>query len=89
MPDANWGSALVAESKRRLFDESVRRIRKCLDQLTDDEIWYRPNTETVSIGNLVLHLLTPWGICKAAYLPPEPKSNSLNRSVERRLQTVS
>jgi len=56
MADNDWGEALIAESKRRIFDESVPRIRKCLDQLTDDEIWYRPNTETVSIGNLVLHL---------------------------------
>lgn len=56
MPDANWGNALIAESKRRLFDESIPRIRKCLDQLTNDEVWYRPNAETVSIGNLVLHL---------------------------------
>ncbi len=56
MPDTNWGIALIAESKHRLFDESVPRIRKCLGQLSDDEIWFRPNAETVSIGNLVLHL---------------------------------
>jgi uncharacterized damage-inducible protein DinB len=55
MADNDWGEALIAESKRRLFDESVQRIRRCLDQLTDEEIWYRPNAETVSIGNLILH----------------------------------
>jgi uncharacterized damage-inducible protein DinB len=56
MTETDWGKALIDESKRRLFDESVPRIRKCLDQLTDDEIWHRPNAETVSIGNLVIHL---------------------------------
>lgn len=51
-----FGSALIAECYRRLFDESVPRIHKCLGLLTEDEIWYRPNAETVSVGNLVLHL---------------------------------
>lgn len=56
MTKHDWGQALIDETNRRLFDESIPRIRKCLDQLTDDEIWYRPNAETVSIGNLVIHL---------------------------------
>ncbi len=33
--------------------ESVPRIRKCLNQLSLEEIWYRPNAETVSVGNLM------------------------------------
>jgi len=56
MTDRDWGKALITESKRRLFEESVPRLKKCLDNLTDDEIWCRPNAETVSVGNLVLHL---------------------------------
>ena len=56
MSDTRWGNALIAECERRLFDESVPRLRKCLEQLTGDEIWHRPNAETVSVGNLVLHL---------------------------------
>ena len=51
-----FGAALVAESKKRMLDESLPRIKKCLELLTDEEIWRRPNDETVSIGNLVLHL---------------------------------
>ena len=49
-------SALITEVKRRLIQESVSRIKKCLGQLEDAEIWYRPNNNTVSVGNLVLHL---------------------------------
>jgi uncharacterized damage-inducible protein DinB len=49
-------AALVAEIRRRLLGESVVRLKQCLAMLTDEEIWYRPNHETVSIGNLVLHL---------------------------------
>jgi uncharacterized damage-inducible protein DinB len=31
-------------------------IKRCLGLLTEEEIWRRPNAETVSVGNLVLHL---------------------------------
>ena len=55
MSDA-FAVAFVDECKIRLFDESVPRIKKCIGLLTEDEIWYRPNAETVSAGNLVLHL---------------------------------
>ena len=29
---------------------------KCLQQLSEEEIWWRPNSESNSAGNLVLHL---------------------------------
>lgn len=54
--DAAIGQLLIAEARRRLIDESLPRIRKCLGELTEDEIWDRPNENVVSIGNLVLHL---------------------------------
>ena len=47
---------LIQDVKRRIIQESVPRIKKCLDQLTEEEIWYRPNENVVSVGNLVLHL---------------------------------
>jgi uncharacterized damage-inducible protein DinB len=49
--------ALVSEVKRRIIGESVPRIRQCLDALSTDEIWHRPNENVVSVGNLVLHLM--------------------------------
>jgi uncharacterized damage-inducible protein DinB len=56
-PDAAaYGRALIAETRRRLFKDSMPRIRKCLAQLDEEEIWHRPNAEVVSVGNLVLHL---------------------------------
>ncbi|MDZ4861130.1 MAG: DinB family protein [Candidatus Hydrogenedentes bacterium] len=50
------GAALIAESVHRIIGESLPRIQKCLGLLTEEEIWHRPNAETVSVGNLVLHL---------------------------------
>ena len=47
---------IIKEVKRRLLEESVPRLKKCLSQLSEAEIWYRPNEETVSVGNLVIHL---------------------------------
>lgn len=32
------------------------QIRSCLDLLSDEEIWSRPNEQSNSVGNLVLHL---------------------------------
>ncbi len=47
---------LLMEIRRRLLIECKTRTLKCLDMLTQDEIWYRPNTHSNSVGNLVLHL---------------------------------
>lgn len=49
-------AALRRESKWRLLEESLPRIRKCLGELTEEEIWSRPNEGSNSVGNLVLHL---------------------------------
>lgn len=47
---------LINEFKRRVFEESYARIFKCLDSLDENQIWYAPNKNVPSIGNLVLHL---------------------------------
>ncbi|GJM29598.1 MAG: hypothetical protein DHS20C17_22330 [Cyclobacteriaceae bacterium] len=47
---------LTKEARFRLLEESIPRLHKCLDRLTESDIWFRPNQNTVSIGNLVLHL---------------------------------
>lgn len=48
--------SMIMESRRRLGGECLPRILKCLGHLSEEEIWHRPNAETVSVGNLVLHL---------------------------------
>jgi uncharacterized damage-inducible protein DinB len=45
----------IAESLRRLR-EGQERIHTCTHRLTDQHVWHRPNGNTVSVGNLVLHL---------------------------------
>lgn len=41
---------------RRMNIEGLSRIEKCLNQLTDEELWHKQNSNTNSVGNLVLHL---------------------------------
>jgi hypothetical protein len=36
--------------------KALDRIRHCLDQLTDAQVWHRPAKDMNSIGNLLLHL---------------------------------
>jgi uncharacterized damage-inducible protein DinB len=38
------------------LNENPARIKKCLSLLSEDEVWDSPNTNTNSIGNLILHL---------------------------------
>lgn len=47
---------MIEDVKIRFFEESFPRIIQCLESLSDEEIWQRPNASSNSIGNLVLHL---------------------------------
>jgi uncharacterized damage-inducible protein DinB len=49
-------AAFMAQSRRLLSSEYLRKIEKCLENLSDSDIWWRPNEESNSIGNLMLHL---------------------------------
>jgi len=47
---------IKSEFHLRVIEESLARIQQCMDLLTTEELWYRHNSNTNSIGNLVLHL---------------------------------
>jgi len=44
------------EFKRRMQEESLMRVNACLDFMTEENIWFAPNGNVNSVGNLVLHL---------------------------------
>ena len=72
-------AALVYEFKRRVLEEGLSRIQKCLDLLTEEEVWNRPNQNTVSVGNLVLHLsgnVRQWIGSGIGNIPDERKRDS-------------
>ena len=43
-------------SRRKLLDQYWPRLRGCVESLTDEQVWWRPNEAGNSIGNLILHL---------------------------------
>ena len=50
-------SGAVLESLRtRICRVFPAQIRACVEALTDEQIWWRPNEKSNSIGNLVIHL---------------------------------
>jgi uncharacterized damage-inducible protein DinB len=46
---------IVTQGQLR-FNENCLRIEKCLEYLTDEDMWFRSNPESNSIANLMLHL---------------------------------
>ena len=58
-------SQQVIQEFQHLLTQSLHKICHCLGQLDQDQIWWRPNPELNSIGNLVLHLcgnLNQWAV---------------------------
>lgn len=56
-------SIVKDQFNKRVYDECVTRIDKVLSLLSEDEIWYRPNKASNSVGHLILHLcgnVTQW-----------------------------
>ncbi|MBI3004145.1 MAG: DUF1572 family protein [Ignavibacteriales bacterium] len=47
---------LIDFSRRKLLQEYFPRIRRCVEELSDDDIWWRAHETDNSIGNLLLHL---------------------------------
>jgi Protein of unknown function (DUF1572) len=46
--------------------EAFGKIKHCLDQLTNEQIWWRPKPSLNCVGNLILHLcgnLRQWIVC--------------------------
>lgn len=43
-------------SRHKLIEEYWPRLRSCVESLSDQQVWWRPNASSNSIGNLILHL---------------------------------
>ena len=49
-------SLLLASLQYSMAKQNLPRIAECLQELSEEEIWWRPNPASNSAGNLVLHL---------------------------------
>jgi uncharacterized damage-inducible protein DinB len=55
-PTPNISAAFIDQARALLLEEYLPKIEECLAHLTDEQIWWRPNEQSNSIGNLLLHL---------------------------------
>ena len=66
--------AFIQKAHELIRDEYLPKIERCLEKLTDEQIWWRPNEESNSIGNLLLHLsgnARQWIVCGLGGEPDE------------------
>jgi uncharacterized damage-inducible protein DinB len=61
--------AFIDQARKFLRDEYLPKLERCLDKLSDEQIWWRANEQSNSIGNLLLHLsgnARQWVVCGLA-----------------------
>ena len=46
----------IDESRDYLSNKYLPEIERCLEQLSDEDVWWRAGEESNSVGNLILHL---------------------------------
>ncbi len=56
MTKASTLAAELLEYSQTKLTESVQQIERCLNLLTVEQVWHRPNEVSNAIGNLVIHL---------------------------------
>lgn len=49
-------SVALAALRLRITNILPTQIRECIEQLDEDQLWWRPNETSNSVGNLVLHV---------------------------------
>lgn len=70
MPEA--ARAFLEESRRHLREDYLPKIERCLERLTNEQVWWRASEGSNSVGNLLLHLegnLRQWVVCGAGGAP--------------------
>jgi hypothetical protein len=54
--DNDLAALFLDFSRNKLFGQYWPRLKQCVAPLSGEQIWWRPNAASNSIGNLVLHL---------------------------------
>jgi len=59
MPDSDLRKPIqlmLQDLSDRLLRMYPQEVRECLEALSEEQIWFRPNDASMSVGNMVLHL---------------------------------
>jgi hypothetical protein len=54
--DATVADFFLQFSRKKLIEQYWPRMRSAVESLTDEQVWWRPNPASNSVGNLLLHL---------------------------------
>jgi len=66
------GGAFLNRASEFILGDYLPKIERCLEKLSDEQIWWRANEESNSIGNLILHLCgnaRQWIVCGVGSAP--------------------
>lgn len=50
------GDLFISHARSLLKTDYLSKIERCLEKLSDEDMWWRANADSNSIGNLLLHL---------------------------------
>jgi uncharacterized damage-inducible protein DinB len=73
-PDAEVARAFIQDARQLITQQYLPKIERCIEKLTDEQVWWRPNAESNSIGNLLLHIsgnARQWIICGLGGVPDQ------------------
>ena len=73
------GQSFIVSARAYFTDDYLPKIERSLELLTDEQIWWRANPQSNSIGNLLLHLsgnVRQWIVCGIGGAPDERDRDS-------------
>ncbi len=54
--DSGLARAFVEQAKHHLKGDFLPKLKACVSELSDEQLWWRPNENSNSVGNLLMHL---------------------------------
>jgi len=78
-------------SCRKLLDEYWPRLRSCVESLTTEQVWWRSNEASNSIGNILLHLngnVRQWLVTSFSH-SPDNRARSVEFSQREQIATAT
>jgi uncharacterized damage-inducible protein DinB len=79
LSDRKVSATFISEVRYLLRDEYLPKIERCLEQLSDEQVWWRANANSNSIGNLILHIsgnARQWIVCGLGGQPDDRKRDA-------------
>jgi len=76
MHQASIPSFFLEFSRTKLVEQYWPQMKKAVEPLSDEQVWWRPNEASNSIGNLMLHLngnLTQWIVASFSHAEDKRK----------------